>query len=153
MRLTLMTDYALRLLMHVAQRPERLCTISEIAQAYGISETHLMKVTHQLALQGWIETLRGKGGGMRLAREPKQISIGAVIRGLESDFTLVECFGSDNRCTLSGDCRLAGMLQGALHSFMAHLDDFTLADLIPPASASAVPLIPVMRLSREQAQT
>ena len=153
MRLTLMTDYALRLLMHVAQRPERLCTISEIAQAYGISETHLMKVTHQLALQGWIETLRGKGGGMRLAREPKQISIGAVIRGLESDFTLAECFGSDNRCTLSGDCRLASMLQGALHSFMAHLDDFTLADLIPPAFTSAVPLIPVMRLAREEAQT
>lgn len=153
MRLTLMTDYALRLLMHVAQRPERLCTISEVAQAYSISEANLMKVTHQLALQGWIETVRGKGGGMRLAREPKQIHIGAVIRGLESDFTLVECFGSDSRCTLTGDCRLAGMLQGALHSFMAHLDGFTLADLIAPTSVSAVPLIPARRLSGEEAQT
>ena len=112
-----------------------------------------MKVTHQLALQGWIETVRGKGGGMRLAREPKQIHIGTVIRGLESDFTLVECFGSDSRCTLTGDCRLAGMLQGALHSFMAHLDGFTLADLMPPTSVSAVPLIPARRLSGEEAQT
>ncbi|NIF82152.1 Rrf2 family transcriptional regulator [Comamonas sp. Tr-654] len=144
MRLTLMTDYALRLLMYVARQPQRLCTISEIAQAYEISETHLMKVTHQLALKGWIVTVRGKGGGMRLAHMPQQINIGAVVRGMEPDFALVECFGSDNRCTLTGDCRLAGMLQGALQSFLAHLDEFTLADLIAPA-ASATSLIPILR--------
>lgn len=153
MRLTLMTDYALRLLMYVAQQPKRLCTISEVAQAYGISEAHLMKVTHQLALQGWIETVRGKGGGMRLAHESERIIIGAVVRGMEPDFTLVECFGSDNRCTMTGDCCLAGMFQGALRSFMTHLDDFTLADLIPPASASAMALIPAIRLSSEAAKT
>ena len=86
MRLTTMTDYALRLLMYVAQRPERLCTIAAVAQAYGISEAHLMKVTHQLGLQGWRETVRGKGGGMRLVHPASTIYLGAVVRGVEPDF-------------------------------------------------------------------
>lgn len=131
MRLTTMTDYALRLLMHVAQHPERLCTISEVAQVYGISEAHLMKVTHQLGLRGWIETVRGKGGGMRLAHAPRDINLGAVVRGIEPDFALVECFSTHNQCVLTGQCRLAGVLGGALQDFMAHLDGFTLADLLP----------------------
>ena len=80
MRLTMMTDYAMRLLIHVAQHPDRLCTIVEVAQVYGISEAHLMKVTHQLALHGWIETVRGKGGGMRLALPAEEIRIGDVVR-------------------------------------------------------------------------
>lgn len=138
MRLTTMADYALRLLMHVAQRPGRLCTIAEIAQAHGISEAHLMKVTHQLALQGWIVTQRGKGGGMRLAHAPKDIRVGNVVRGMEPDFALVECLGAGGQCTLTGGCRLAGVLGGALDSFMAHLDGFTLADLLPGAPASAL---------------
>ena len=79
MRLTTMTDYSLRLLMYVAQRPEQLCTIAEVAAAYGISEAHLMKITHQLGLAGFIETVRGKGGGMRLGGDPKDIVIGAVV--------------------------------------------------------------------------
>ena len=154
MRLTTLTDYALRLLMYVAQQPDRLCTIAEVAQVYGISEAHLMKVTHLLGQQGWITTVRGKGGGMRLAHAPAQINLGAVVRGVEPDFALVECFATgNNQCTLTGDCRLAGMLQGALHSFMAHLDGFTLADLMPPTFVSAVPLIPARRLSGEEAQT
>ena len=131
MRLTTMTDYALRLLMYVAQQPERLCTIAEIAQAHGISETHLMKVTHQLGLQGWITTVRGKGGGMRLAHTPHDINLGAVVRSIEPDFDLVECFSTGNQCTLTGHCRLASVLGGALQGFMAHLDGFTLADLLP----------------------
>ena len=143
MRLTTMTDYALRLLMHVAQRPERLCTIAEIAQAHGISEAHLMKVTHQLALQGWLETVRGKGGGMRLAHAPRQINLGAVVRGMEPDFALVECLAGGNQCALTGDCRLTGMLQGARHSFMEHLDGFTLADLLPQARAGQPSPLPV----------
>lgn len=131
MRLTMMTDYALRLLMYVASRQDRLCTIAEIAQAHGISEAHLMKVTHQLGLQGWIETVRGKGGGMRLALAPAQINLGAVVRGIEPDFDLVECFGASNQCNLTGHCRLAGVLGGAMQGFLAHLDGFTLADLLP----------------------
>ena len=131
MRLTTMTDYALRLLMYVAQQPDRLCTIAEIAQVHAISEAHLMKVTHQLGLQGWIKTVRGKGGGMRLAHPPADINIGAVVRSIEPDFDLVECFATGSQCTLIGNCRLAGLLGGALQSFMAHLDGFTLADLLP----------------------
>ncbi len=135
MRLTHMTDYALRLLMYLAQQPDRLCTIAEVAGAHGLSEAHLMKITHQLGLAGWISTVRGKGGGMRLAAPPAQINLGAVVRSMESDFQLVECFGREDHCTLSGQCRLTGILQGALHGFMQHLDRYTLADLLPPAPA------------------
>jgi Rrf2 family nitric oxide-sensitive transcriptional repressor len=126
MRLTTMTDYALRLLMYVAQRPERLCTIAEVAQAYGISEAHLMKVTHQLGLQGWLETVRGKGGGMRLALPPKKINLGAVVRGVEPDFYMAECFSPASACTLTGQCGLTGILNGAL------------ADLLPAEGADGL---------------
>jgi Rrf2 family nitric oxide-sensitive transcriptional repressor len=132
MRLTTMTDYALRLLMYVGQRPERLCTIAEVAQAYGISEAHLMKVTHQLGRAGFLETVRGKGGGMRLAAPPAQINIGAVVRSIEPDFMLVECFDAGNHCALTGHCRLAGAVSGALAAFLAHLEAHTLADLLRP---------------------
>ncbi|MBP6018464.1 MAG: Rrf2 family transcriptional regulator [Burkholderiaceae bacterium] len=135
MRLTTMTDYAMRLLMYVGQRPERLCTISEIALAYGISEPHLMKITHKLAQQGWITTVRGKNGGMRLGRPPSSINLGAVVRDTENDLNLVECMGSNNTCTLSGQCGLTGILQGALTQFMAHLDRYTLADILPATTS------------------
>ena len=141
MRLTTLTDYALRLLMYVAQQPDRLCTIAEVTQVYGISEAHLMKVTHLLGQQGWITTVRGKGGGMRLAHAPAQINLGAVVRGVEPDFALVECFATgNNQCTLTGDCRLTGVLGGALQAFMLHLDGFTLADLLP-GSGRTVPTV------------
>jgi|SRR5437868_5167384 len=150
MRLTMMTDYALRLLMYVAQQPQRLCTIAEVAQAHGVSEAHLMKVTHQLGLQGWIETVRGKGGGMRLAHAPADINLGAVVRSVEPDFDLVECFGTNDHCALTGNCRLAGVLQGALHDFMAHLDGVTLADLLPGTDLPFAPLRR-MRVDRPRA--
>ena len=137
MRLTLMTDYALRLMMHVAQRPGRLCTIAEIAGVHGISEAHLTKVTHLLGRRGWIHTVRGRGGGLQLARAPEQINLGAVVRDVEPDFHLVECFGTGSRCQLTGNCRLSQVLGGAMHQFMAHLDGYTLADLLPPAARAA----------------
>ena len=142
MRLTTMTDYALRLLMYLAHQPGRLCTIAEVAQAYGISQAHLMKITHQLGLAGFVETVRGKGGGMRLAAPPAAINLGAVVRAVEPDFALVECFGAENRCSLTTYCRLAGVLGGALASFLAHLDRHTLADLVPdaPPATAAVTL-------------
>lgn len=133
MRLTTMTDYAMRLLMYVAQRPERLCTISEVAQAYGISEAHLMKVTHRLSLQGWLKTVRGKGGGMSLAAAPKDINLGAVVRSIEPDFYLVDCLAGDANCNLMGHCRLTGIMSGALQSLMQYLDGYTLADLLTPS--------------------
>ena len=141
MRLTAMTDFALRLLMYLAQREqrgeERLCTIAEVARFHDISEAHLMKVTHQLGLQGFVETVRGKGGGLRLARPPAQIGLGDVVRGMEADFRLAECFASDGRCVLIGACRLATVLDGALEHFWAHLDGFTLADIVPVDAAGA----------------
>jgi Rrf2 family transcriptional regulator, nitric oxide-sensitive transcriptional repressor len=136
MRLTAMTDYALRLMMYVAQRPERLCTIAEIAQVHGISEAHLMKVTHQLGLQGWIETVRGKGGGMRLSRRPQDVNLGELVRGVEPNFRLVECFDTGSTCPLTGRCGLAGILDGALQRFLAHLDGFTLADALEATGAT-----------------
>ena len=131
MRLTAMTDYSLRLLMYVAMRPERLCTITEIAEVHGISRAHLVKITHQLGLNGWIETVRGKGGGMRLAGRPEDINLGAVVRSVEPDFALVECFDSGSTCTLTGRCGLAGVIHEALLDFMQHLDAHTLADVLP----------------------
>jgi len=143
MRLTTMTDYALRLLMHVGQHRDRLCTIAEVAQVYGISEAHLMKITHQLGLAGWIDTVRSKGGGMRLAREPEQINLGELVRSVEPDFFLVECLGSGSACTLTGHCRLAGAFSGALAAFMQQLDGHTLADVLPPPRASGVQAVAV----------
>jgi len=143
MRLTTMTDYALRLLMYVAQRPERLCTIGEIARVHDISETHLMKVTHQLGLQGWIETVRGKGGGLRLARRPEDINLGALVRGIEANFRLVDCFGTDSTCALTGHCGLAGILDAALQRFLTHLDGFTLVDALRTTEAAVAVSRPV----------
>lgn len=134
MRLTSMSDYALRLLIYLGRQPDRLCTIAEVAQAYGISEAHLMKITHQLGASGWIETLRGKGGGIRLAHVPARINLGAVVRCMEPDFNLVECFSTDSHCTLNGECRLAGIVSDALGEFLKHLDRFTLADILAPVS-------------------
>src|SRR5690606_20626348 len=133
MRLTAMTDYAMRLLMYVGRHPDRLCTIAEIAQAYDISEPHLMKITHRLAQKGWLETVRGKNGGMRLARPAHEINLGAVVRDTENDLVLVECFVANNACTLSGHCGLTGIIHGALQQFLQHLDGFSLADILPQA--------------------
>lgn len=144
MRLTTMTDYSLRLLMYLGQHPDRLCTIAEVAAAYGISEAHLMKITHQLGRGGWIATVRGKGGGMRLAHAPQDIGLGAVVRCVEPDFSLVECFATGGVCTRTGRCRLTGIVRGALQAFMAHLDEHTLADVIedlPPDPQATSPLI------------
>jgi Rrf2 family nitric oxide-sensitive transcriptional repressor len=154
MRLTMMTDYAMRLLMYVSRHPDRLCTIAEVARAYDISEAHLMKVTHQLGLNGWIETVRGKGGGMRLAHAPEGINLGAVVRSMESDFQITECFGSANQCSLTGSCRLTGIVDEALQNFLRSFDAYTLADIVPPTSGGTTTGInerPLTRLSKANA--
>lgn len=137
MRLARMTDYAVRLLIYVAQRPERLCTIAEVAAAYDISGTHLMKITQHLASGGWLETTRGRGGGIRLARPAAEIPIGAVVRTMEPDFFIVECFSTGHSCMLHGSCELTGVMDGALRSFMEYLDSHTLADVLPPQAGAA----------------
>ena len=139
MRLTVMTDYALRVLMYAAQQPDRLCTIAEVAEAHGISEAHLTKVTHRLALGGWLATVRGKGGGLRLAQPPAAINLGAVVRACEPDFALVECYGADSRCILTGRCGLAGVLDEALSAFLRSLDGRTLADVLPRRASVRLP--------------
>lgn len=135
MRLTSFTDLALRLLMHLARRRGDLCTIADVAREHGISEAHLMKVTPLLAQAGLVETLRGRGGGMRLARSAEAITIGEVVRLTESDFALVECFSGQTACKLDGRCALAGTLDDALAAFLAVLDGRTLADVAAPMAA------------------
>lgn len=130
MRLTVLSDYSLRVLMYLAARPDRLSTIQEIASAYAISENHLMKVVHGLGKTGLVETMRGRGGGMRLARPADKIKVGAVLRLVEEDQTLAECFSEDDGCKITDVCRLKRVLARALQAYNDELDRWTLADLV-----------------------
>jgi Rrf2 family transcriptional regulator, nitric oxide-sensitive transcriptional repressor len=132
MRLTTFTDYTLRTLIYLAVRPGMTVTIADIANAYGISANHLMKVVHQLALTGDIATTRGQRGGVRLARNPDAINIGDVVRRTEPDMALVACFGETEHCIIEEDCVLRHALGAALQAFLAVLDRYTLADLVEP---------------------
>ncbi|HEY8030978.1 MAG TPA: Rrf2 family transcriptional regulator [Methylocella sp.] len=142
MRLTYLTDFSLRVLMYAGSMPRRLVTIQEIAGAYGISENHLMKVVHGLAQQGFIETVRGHGGGIRLSRPATEITVGSVIRAVEDDFALVECFRTDNTCRITPVCRLRGALQEALGAYFEVLDNWTLAELVAKPKALLNELAP-----------
>src|SRR5215469_4297456 len=99
MRLTYQTDYSLRLLMYLSVQGERRSSIREIATQYGISENHLMKVTQKLAALGYVDALRGRSGGLKLARAAEQIRIGEVVRAMEPDFAIVECFADEKNCS------------------------------------------------------
>ena len=126
MRLTRYTDYALRVLIHLGAQPDRVCSIAEIARAYGVSQNHLMKVAHDLGKAGYVEGVRGRTGGIRLARPPETINVGAVLREMEEGFDLVEC----DTCTIAPACELTRILDEALAAFMNVLDRYTLADLL-----------------------
>ena len=126
MRLTRYTDYAMRVLIYLGAQPDRVCSIAEIAQAYGVSRNHLMKVAHDLGKAGYIEGVRGRTGGIRLARPAAKINVGDVVRRTEPDFDLVEC-GS---CVIAPACALTGVMDEALAAFMAVLDRYTLADML-----------------------
>lgn len=131
MRLTVYTDYALRVLMYVAVRGEPRPTIAQIAASYGISRNHLMKVVHELGVAGYLETARGKNGGLRLARPAGEIGLGEVVRRTEPDLALVPCFDPVNAaCAISPACRLRGALNQARLAFLQVLDGYTLADLV-----------------------
>lgn len=142
MRLTLYTDYTLRVLMYLAakHRSGELATIDEIAQAYGISRSHLTKIVHELARQGFIETQRGRSGGMRLARPPEQISIGAVVRMAEEDFAVVACHDPKvpHGCAVFPACRLKVRLARAVEAFLAELDGMTLDEAVTTPRQAAV---------------
>ena len=140
MQLTRFTDYSLRVLMHLAYRKGELCTIGAIAASHSISENHLMKVVHQLARLGYVETLRGKGGGIRLAQPPEKIRVGAVVRDVEETLAPAECLdeGRHSACRLLPACRLQSVLRDAQHAFLQHLDGYTLRDLLNTRAPAAV---------------
>jgi len=136
MRMTHHADYALRLLMYAALKDGELVQIKEVALAYGISKNHLMKVAFELGKLGFLETVRGRSGGLRLARPPQEITVGEVVRNTEENFSLVECFEpGSNACVITAPCRLRAILRKALGAYLAVLDQHTLADLIQPRSA------------------
>ena len=120
----------MRVLLYLGARPEQICSIAEIARAYGVSQNHLMKVVQALSQRGYVDTIRGKGGGMRLRLPPERINVGRVVRDMESDLELVECFGPDNRCVITPECMLKNVLGEALSAFTAVLDRYTLADIV-----------------------
>lgn len=131
-RLTIYTDYSLRLLMYLAVRDDRLVTIAEVADAYGIAKNHLTKVVHQLGVAGDIETVRGKGGGIRLKKSAESINLGEVVRRTEPDLALVPCFDGVDACAIGKACMLQSTLYDALAAFLAVLDRTTLADIVAP---------------------
>src|SRR5262245_44425903 len=145
MRLTVLSDYSLRVLMFLGAQDGRLCTIAEIAKAYGISENHLMKVANRLSQCGFVESVRGRSGGLRLGKKADTITLGAVLRAMEEDFNLVECFGTENTCRITSACRLRHALQRALKAYLAELDAWTLADIVANRKAlkAALDLAPI----------
>jgi Rrf2 family nitric oxide-sensitive transcriptional repressor len=129
MHLTRHSDYSLRALIYLGTKKEDLATVPEIAQAYGISRGHLMKVVQHLGQLGYVETVRGRGGGITLARPPNRIRLGQVLRETEGGFALVDCFDGGN-CRIHSACRLKGVFEEALDAFLQVLDKYTLADLL-----------------------
>jgi Rrf2 family nitric oxide-sensitive transcriptional repressor len=139
MRLTIYSDYALRTLMYLALKPDQLSTIADIAASYDISENHLMKVAHQLGVGGFVETVRGRGGGLRLAKPVGAIVLAEVVRYTEPDMAIVQCFKPlDAPCAIRPSCVLRRALEKARDAFMAVLEEYTLADLVQPRQRLAV---------------
>lgn len=130
MKLTNYTDYALRVLMYLGVKENELATVAEIAACHDISRNHMVKIVHHLGQLGYVETIRGKNGGLRLGRRPNDINIGRVVRETEASMDVVECFGANNACLHSPGCELKKALREALKAFLAVLDSYTLADLI-----------------------
>jgi Rrf2 family nitric oxide-sensitive transcriptional repressor len=130
MRLTRFTDNALRCLMYLGAAPERTPTVAEVASRMGMSEDHLTKVVQRLAQRGYVQTIRGRNGGVRLARASADITVGAVVRDMEEDWRLVPCFEDAAACPISQVCALAGVFDDALAAFMQALDRQTIAGLL-----------------------
>lgn len=136
MHITQHTDYALRALIYLGTNTDRLVTIQEISERFDVSRNHLMKVVNQLIRAGFVEGVRGKGGGLRLARPAAEIGVGEVVRRMERGMELVECFGSGCNCILDPSCKLKVALSKALAAFLEVLDGVTLADLLGKSERS-----------------
>ncbi|UPM55199.1 RrF2 family transcriptional regulator [Gottfriedia acidiceleris] len=131
MRLTTYSDYSLRVLIFLSSEPsEKLVNIKDIAEAYDISKNHLMKIIYNLGKMGYIETIRGRNGGIRLAKLPSEINIGEIIRKTEEDFNIVECFEHGNTCVITPVCSLKHIFNNALEQFLQVLDQYTLDDIV-----------------------
>ena len=144
MYLTQHTDYGLRVLVYTAINDDTLVNIGTIAETYNISKSHLMKVVTSLVKGGFLVSVRGKGGGLRLADNPENINIGAVVRHLEP-MQVVECMGDNNECLITPSCRLTGIVTGAIKAFFNHLDQYSLQDLLdkPTYDILYTPRIPI----------
>jgi len=149
MRLTDYTDYSLRVMLYLALKRDTLVTIQEISDAYGISKNHLMKVVQQLGEQGWVDTIRGRNGGLRLAEQSLTLTVGEVVRATESDFALVGCFDEPQAgrraCVIEPHCRLKHALDAARQAFLAELDRHTIGELAGPAGplAGLLGIVPI----------
>ena len=142
MRLTTFSDYSLRVLIYLGVHEGELATVGRIAAAYGVSANHLTKVVHFLGQNGYVETTRGKGGGMRLGRAPEKINLGELLRKTEDNRNLVECFNEETSdCRIEASCALRGVLGRALAAFFRALDPYTLADLLRSKSKLAKLLV------------
>ncbi len=147
MRLTHHSNYAMRLLMYCALMDKPVCRIADVADAFGISENHLTKIAQKLSQIGVIETVRGRNGGVSLAKTPEEVNVGEIIRVTEENLILVECFSEEtNTCPITAACRFKRILQQGLMAFLSVLDGYTLADLI----ASPDQLKPLMKLADMQ---
>ena len=136
MRLTLHTDYSLRVLLYAGLKRDALVTIPELVRQFDISKGHAMKVVHGLARKGYLETIRGKNGGLRLARPPQAIAVGAVVRDMEAELGVVGCLqGRSGYCRIEECCGLRRALHEAMDAFLAVLDRYTIADLLRPRHA------------------
>ncbi len=130
MRLTYHTDYALRVLIYLAVNTGKATRVSDVADSYGISRNHLLKVALRLGRLGYLTTMRGRSGGIALARHPEEINLGEVVRNMEDDFALVECMRLDGgECVISPACRLKGVVRRALEAFLTVFDEYSLADI------------------------
>ncbi len=146
MHLTLHADYSLRVLLYLAAHPDRVISTAEVSEAYGISKHHLVRVVQGLGRHGFVEVRPGRSGGVVLARSPSEISVGQVVRHMEPDFNVVECFDpKTNTCPIAPACGLIGVLNEAMRAFLATLDKYTLEDLLrrSPRNLSSYFLKPV----------
>jgi Rrf2 family nitric oxide-sensitive transcriptional repressor len=148
MHITQHTDYALRVLIYLGTNDDRLVTIQEISERFVVSRNHLMKVVNQLIRAGFVEGVRGKGGGLRLGRAAAEIGVGDVVRRMERGMELVECFGSDCSCILDPSCKLKVALSDALAAFLKVLDGVTLADLLGRSEHAILRFLPQAAVSR-----